>query len=142
MRDLDKLGRILKKEILSLNRHVPKRRKTLKELLEEKKPHVIGLNGKRHRFKKNELKLIASILSPEEYEKIKLPIYLEMGTSTSGIRIRGKLESRVILYVLGKEKEIDELKNKNEIYIYKPELRIVRQKLPTTTQYIFVTKGV
>lgn len=108
----------------------------------KKKATCYWFKWEKTQIQKNELKLIASILSPEEYEKIKLPIYLEMGTSTSGIRIRGKLESRVILYVLGKEKEIDELKNKNEIYIYKPELRIVRQKLPTTTQYIFVTKGV
>jgi uncharacterized protein (UPF0216 family) len=31
---------LLKKQILSLNRHLPRRRKNLKELLEEDKPHV------------------------------------------------------------------------------------------------------
>jgi uncharacterized protein (UPF0216 family) len=69
---------LLKKQILSLNRHLPRRRKNLKELLEEDKPHVVGTDGTRHRFKRDELKKIASMIPEEVWERLKLPVYIEI----------------------------------------------------------------
>ena len=42
MSQLDRADNVIKKQVLSLNRHLPRRRKNLAELLEEEKPHVMG----------------------------------------------------------------------------------------------------
>lgn len=125
---------LLKKQILSLNRHLPRRRKNLKELLEEDKPHVVGTDGTRHRFKRDELKKIASMIPEEVWERLKLPVYIEIDADRSGSLISGKIECDLICHILDKEDCGD------EIYIYRPDIKIVRQKLPTTSQYIFLVR--
>ncbi len=125
---------MLKKQVLSLNRHLPRRRKNLKELLEEDKPHVLGTDGTRHRFKRNELKKIASMIRKESWGRLKLPLYIEIDSEMSGSRIAGKLECDLICRILGKD-DCGE-----EIYIYRADIKRVRQELPTTTQYIFLVR--
>lgn len=126
--------RLLKKQILSLNRHLPKQRKNLKELLEEDRPHVVGVDGSRHRFKSSEIKKIAEIIPAEEHHLLKLPIYLEIESQASGSRISGRLELKVVCHIL-------KLENcGNEKYIYRPDLKMLRKELPTTTQYIFLVR--
>jgi uncharacterized protein (UPF0216 family) len=130
----NKADRLLKKQILSLNRHLPRQRKSLKELLEEDKPHVVGVDGTRQRFKTSEIKKIAEMIPPEQHHLLKLPIYLEIESQTSGTRISGKLELKVVCHILN-------LKDcTNEKYIYRSEMRILRKELPTTTQYIFLVR--
>ena len=46
-------------------------------------------------------------------------------------RISGEVEVRVANHVLGKERKGDEL------IIYRPEVAVLRSRLPTTTQYLF-----
>ncbi|HII83949.1 MAG TPA: DUF61 family protein [Methanobacterium subterraneum] len=126
--------RLLKKQIMVLNRHLPQRRKTLKELLEEEKPHVIGTDGSRHRFKKNELDKISSMIPEVSWGRLKLPLYIEISSQMSGSRIKGKLECELVCQILNKE-DCGE-----EIYIYRGDTKIVRRKLPTTSQHIFLIK--
>ncbi len=126
--------RLLKKQILSLNRHLPRQRKSLKELLEEDKPHVVGVDGTRQRFKTSEIKRIAEIIPPEQHHLLKLPIYLEIESQTSGTRISGKLELKVVCHILNLEVCT------SEKYVYRSEMRILRKELPTTTQYIFLVR--
>ena len=130
----DKSDRLLKKQIFSLNRHLPRHRKNLQELLLEDKPHVLGGDGTRHRFKRNELQRISLIIPEKDHGRLKLPIYLEIESQTSGARVAGELELKIICNIL-------QLENcSKEIYIYKPDLRIIRKELPTTTQYIFLVR--
>lgn len=72
--DFNRADRLVKKQVLNLNRHLPKRRKTLKELLVEERPHVVGADGTRHRFKTEELKKIGKMLPASEHHLLKLPI--------------------------------------------------------------------
>jgi uncharacterized protein (UPF0216 family) len=132
--DVNREERLLKKQIMVLNRHLPRRRKTLKELLEEDRPHVLGSDGTRHRFKKKELKKIASFISPDKWGQLKLPLYIEISSEMSGSRIKGKLECQVVCRILEKE-DCGE-----EIYIYRADVKVVRRELPTTSQYIFLVK--
>ena len=127
--------RLLKKQILSLNRHIPRQRKTLSELITEDKPHVMGVDGSRHRFKRKELELVVSMLNDSEQDILKLPIYIEMDTMASGARVAGKLETRIFCKIL-KRKECQ----RDEIFIYRPEMKFIRQKLPTVTQYMFLVR--
>ena len=54
---------------------------------------------------------------------------------TSGARISGNLETQIVSSILGKDNESD------EIFIYRPEIQILRKKLPTTTQYMFLVRN-
>jgi uncharacterized protein len=133
-KNFDRADRLLKKQILSLNRHLPRRRKTLKELLGEERPHVLGADGTRHRFIKFELQKLAEILPESVHGRLKLPIYIEIESITSGARISGELETRIASEILNKESSA------REIFIYKPEIKLLRSKLPSTTQYIFLVR--
>jgi uncharacterized protein len=133
--DSDRSDRLLKKQILNLNRHIPRQRKTVSELMGEDKPHVVGVDGTRHRFKIKEMELIASMLNESERDVLKLPIYIEMDTMASGARVAGKLETRIFCKILKREDC-----PQDEIFIYRPEVKLIRQKLPTVTQYMFLVR--
>jgi uncharacterized protein len=132
--DFNRGDRLVKKQILSLNRHLPRKRKFLDELLKEEKPHVVGADGIRHRFKKDELERIKEILGESELHLLKLPIYIEMDSNASGSKISGRLENKVVSKIL----DIPEWSN--ETYIYRQDVKKLRMELPTTTQYIFLVR--
>jgi hypothetical protein len=131
---MDKSDIMLKKQIFNLNRHIPRERRNLEDLLRDDRPHVIGADGNRHRFKRNELERISHIIKPEEHYKIKLPIYIEIESNTSGVRISGNLEIEIANSILKKDNQGD------EVFIYRHEIRILRKELPTTTQYMFLVR--
>lgn len=126
----------VKKQIESLNRHLPKGRVSLEELLKQDKPKVESKDGSTHRFKRKELEYLSEILPEEKHSKLRLPIIIrispELGRGAS--RISGRLEQEVFREILDKEPDEDE----DELLIYRPETRLVRKKLPTTTQYAFM----
>ncbi|MDI6644337.1 MAG: DUF61 family protein [Methanobacteriaceae archaeon] len=134
MKDIDRADRLIKKQILSLNRHLPRSRKSLSELLKEDKPHVTGNDGTRHRFKWNELERLAKLIPEDDHPRLKLPIYIEIGSDKSGARISGRLECEIVNRILGSTS------SENEIFIYRPDIKILRMELPTTTQYIFLVR--
>lgn len=109
------------------------RKKTLRELLEEEKPHVV-INGKRHRIKKRELNLLKELTDNLD---LKIPIVLEIDASLESgtVKISGPEEVKVISKILGRD--ISPFSEESTLYIYKPELKIVRRHLPTTTVYLF-----
>ncbi len=69
------------KFIQMLNRHLPAKRRTLKELLLEEKPIIKNLDGSTHSFDKKELEKLASMIPEWEHDLLWLPIYLEMSSS-------------------------------------------------------------
>ena len=124
--------------IQTLNRHLPKKRAALKQLLQEDKPGIENQDGFIHSFDKKELERLASIIPEWEQDKLRLPIYLEMSSSMErgSIRISGRSECAAISRILGKEtpeKRVDSM------IIYYPHLLKIRKELPTTTQYMFTT---
>ncbi|MEA1904865.1 MAG: DUF61 family protein [Candidatus Hadarchaeota archaeon] len=122
----------LRKQLKVLNRHLPKGRVPLSELLRRDKPRVETRSGGIHRFRKSELKYLAELLPKELHSKLRLPIFIglmpQLGRGAA--RISGKIECMVVNKVLKREKE-----KENELVIYRPEVRALRRKLQTTTQY-------
>ncbi len=125
---------LIKKQIISLNRHLPSRRKNLAELIAEEKPHVVGSDGTRHRFRKAELEKLASLIDERDYKNLKLPIYIEIDSTSDASRISGRLETGIVCEIL----KISPCKN--EVFIYKPHIRMLRKEFPTATQYIFLVR--
>lgn len=128
--------RFLKKQIQNLNKHLPKNRNTLAKLLKQEKPRIENRDGSNHRFKKKELKYLSEILPEKEHKKLRLPMIIrispQLGRGTA--KVSGRLEKKIFKEILDKEPE-----EKNEdLLIYRPEMRLIRRKLPTTTQYAFL----
>jgi len=67
---------MLREEMRRLNAHLPKNRKTLKELLGEDAPSVPSVGGEEIRLKRNELDKLSSSLPGEGKERIRLPLVL------------------------------------------------------------------
>jgi len=88
-------------------------------------------------FDKKELEKLASIVAEWEYDKLRLPIYLEMSSTMERgtIRIAGRVECMVIARILGIAKKGDE--EKDSMTIYYPHLLKLRKELSTTTQFMF-----
>ena len=132
---MDKEG-FLKKQIQNLNRHLPKGRATLANLLEQDKPEIENRDGSTHRFKKKELEFLADLLPERKHRRLRLPIIIrvspELGRGAA--KISGRIEQEVFEKILEKQDESEG----HELLIYRPEVRKIRQKLPTTTQYAFL----
>lgn len=132
--------KILIKTIQTMNQHLPARRKSLSELMEEDKPGIKGKDNTFFVMDKPELELISSSIPRFLWPRIRLPILIEMspdlGSGTA--RIQGEVESEAVSKILGLKQE-NSWDKKSFLIIYLPDVRELRRKLPTTTQYAFVT---
>jgi len=125
--------RILEKELARLNINLPERRVSLKEALSSSKPQVKTKAGNVHAFKRDELESLSQIIPKETWDELQLPILiaLEPKLGRGAARISGKAEVEVVSKILNKT-------GAGELLIYRPEVALLRQKLPTTTQYLFM----
>jgi hypothetical protein len=127
-------NRIIKLALSRLNVHLPERRLSLREALSSAKPQVVARDGSIHTFKREELEFLAGLLPEADRDKLQLPILIalepKLGRGTA--KISGEVEVKVVSQVLEKEAAAGEL------LIYRPEVAVLRRKLPTTTQYLFL----
>jgi len=127
----------LKGDIKALNAHLPRRRKTLRELQEEERPHVECGDGSTHSFRKKELEYLAQMLDNEDRETLLLPIIIEVGSGEGRLMVRSKtgIEAKIFSRIL----EMPISCRSDMITIFKPQLHVLRRVLKTTTQYVFTT---
>ncbi len=128
--------KILVKTIQTLNQHLPSRRLTLAELIAMDKPGIKGKDNTFFVIDKAELELISKSLPRFLWNRIRLPLLIEMAPDfgSGSARIQGEAEVEAVSKILGKGRP-----DKKFIIIYMPEVRELRRKLPTTTQYAFLT---
>jgi uncharacterized protein (UPF0216 family) len=136
---IDRVSRILVREIERINDHLPKESRTLKELLEMREPKVLTRAGDELIMDRRELELLADIVPAHYHDKLKLPIVIlrmmEMGEGVYMI-CGGDLEARVIAKVLGPDAVHC---HDGRAFVYKPYIAILRSKLRTTTVIGFVS---
>jgi len=132
------LQECLKDELRLLNAHLPRQQKSLSDLLGEEYPHIVCNDGGTHLFKRKELKYLASLIDADEQGALLLPILIGVsaGQGEMAIICRGEVEEKVISKIL----DMPVTPKQNRIMIYKRQLSILRQRLKTTTQYIFSPK--
>ncbi len=124
------------KQMRLLNKHLASSKKDLSSLLKDDEPSVTLKDGSVHYFDKKELEKIAEIIPGSMHKTLRLPIFIELSSSkygTGAARISGRSECLLISSLLGKETSGDEM------FIYRPDLRVVRRKLRTATQHMFTT---
>ncbi|AFK22223.1 DUF61 family protein [Pyrococcus sp. ST04] len=135
---MERVERIIEFEIARINSHLPRSRKSLRELLSMDNPRIKLRDGSDHYFKKGELEYLRSLLDEEDTERLKLPIVLEISTVDRGhFIVRGKVEVKVIKRVLGFEEGYEE---ESILKLPRYYLSTVRRKLPTTTVHAFIVE--
>ncbi len=124
-------------DMKTLNAHLPRRRKTLSELLEEERPHVECGDGSTHVFRKKELEYLAQMVDNEDKETLLLPIVIAVGSGEGRLVVRSKTgtEAKIFSRIL----EMPITCRSDMITIFKPQLQVLRRMLKTTTQYVFTT---
>ncbi|MBE9546435.1 MAG: DUF61 family protein [Proteobacteria bacterium] len=125
----------LKDELKVLNAHLPRKRKSLTELLKEEHPYVICNDGNAHFFKKKELEYLSKMLDYDEQDSLLLPIIMEVTPDQSWVTIRSKggVEAKIFSKILG----ITVVSKHNITTIFKSQMSVVRKALKTATQYVF-----
>jgi len=128
--------KVLIKNIQTLNQHLPGKRLPLTELLSMEKPGIKGKDNTFFIMDKAELELISQSLPRFLWTRLRLPLLIEMSPDfgSGAARIQGEVESEVVSKLLGKHHRPED----RSITIYMHEVRELRRKLPTTTQYAFV----
>lgn len=126
----------LKDEFKVLNAQIPRKRKSLTELLKEEHPHVVCNDGSAHFFKRKELEHLSRMLYEDEQKSLLLPIIIEIISDQNWVtvRSRGEAEAKVFSKIL----DMNVVCKDGMITIFRPQLTIVRKVLKTTTQYVFL----
>jgi uncharacterized protein (UPF0216 family) len=127
---------ILVKTIQTMNQHLPNRRTNLTELMTMEKPGIKGKDNTFFIMDKAELDLISTSIPRFLWSRLRLPMLIEMSPDfgNGAARVQGEPEVELVSKILGKERPYAK-----QIIIYLPEVRELRRKLPTTTQYAFIT---
>jgi len=125
----------LEKLVAHMNQHVPSMRKRLSELLAQKDPIYVGKDGTTYHVSPGELETLASYLDEFERNALKIPILIMTDTSYPGgaWKVMGKLETKVISRMIGKETE-----SPDEIRLFHPHMHELRKMLPTTTTVLYM----
>jgi uncharacterized protein (UPF0216 family) len=127
---------ILVKTIQTMNQHLPTKRLNLAELMTMEKPGIKGRDNTFFIIDKAELELISQSIPRFLWSRLRLPLLIEMSPDygNGAARVQGEPEAELVAKILGKDRP-----RERQIIIYLPEVRELRRKLPTTTQYAFVT---
>ena len=128
--------KMLIKTIQTLNQHLPGKRLALIELLAMEKPGIKGKDNTFFIMDKTELELISQSLPRFLWNRLRLPLLIEMSPDygSGAARIQGEIEAEMVSKLLGKHRSPED----KSMIIYMPEVRELRRKLPTTTQYAFI----
>ena len=126
---------ILVKTIQTMNQHLPSKRLSLADLLNMEKPGIRGKDNTFFIMDKVELDLISQSLPRFMWGRLRLPLLIEMSPDfgIGAARVQGEAEGEVVSKILGKARP-----QGKQTIIYLPEVRELRRKLPTTTQYAFI----
>jgi uncharacterized protein (UPF0216 family) len=119
----------------SMNAHVPSKRTSLADLLDQKQPYFEGKDGSRYDIDPKELRLIASKVDPWETDRVKIPLLLvtDTGYEQGQWKVMGKIETKIISRLIGREPE-----KPDEMLIFYPHLIELQKLLPTTLVVMYM----
>jgi len=128
----DLVSRVLREELVLVNKHIPYKRYSLCDLLAMSIPHYVSRDGNTYLVDPRELDLLKQIAG-EDACKLYIPIIIEykpsLGEGT--YVIRDPVASRII------SKFLDVEYSGSELIIYRSQLNSIRNRLRTTTTIVF-----
>lgn len=126
--------RILAKMAEALNKHLPRKSRSLEEMLKEEFPTIKARDGEEYLIERDELEFIAEYVDELDRKNFSIPIILEMvgiGSETVVI-VRNRLHADFIRKAFGFDR-----RGKEGLMLYTYEMREVRRRLRTATQVMF-----
>lgn len=126
--------RAMQRLFTNMNQHVPVKRRSLQQLLDDPDPSYLGKDGRTYRLDRKELTVLSELLEPEERSRLKIPILIMTDTSYGDgyWKVIGALEVKVLSRLIGREPEKDD-----EMRVFYPYLKEIRDTLPTATNTVF-----
>ena len=126
--------RAMQRLFTNMNQHVPVKRRSLQQLIDDPDPSYVGKDGRTYRLDRKELMVLSELLEPEERSRLKLPILIMTDTSYGDgyWKVIGTLEVKVLSRLIGREPEKDD-----EMRVFYPYLKEIRDTLPTATNTVF-----
>jgi len=118
---------LMARELRKLNTHLPKQRRSLRELLKSKDPTVDAVDGSSIVLKTNELEELARIVPPEIQDSLKIPIIvirrMELGKSVYTVA-GGRLEEFTVKRILGRTSASYHEMNLDlePLFLYRPDV--------------------
>ena len=132
LRGYDRYLAYIERLIRDINKHLPKNRKTLAQLLVEKDPWVEANDGNKIYFKKGDLENVSKIVPRSFHGKVMLPILvIRMMRFGQGVFVvaGGKFEKHLVRTVLGLTEKPFSMAGGEELYLYKPQVQELIGKL-------------
>lgn len=129
----DLVARVLQKELVVVNKHLPYKRVNLCELLSMETPFYVSRDGGKNLVDPRELHYLREIAG-EDACKLYIPIVIEYNSSLGEATyvIRDRIASKIIAKILGLKYE------GKALIIYRPQLYELRSRLRTTTTIVFL----
>ncbi len=126
--------KVLAKMIEAMNKHMPKKSKSLKEMLNEDMPTIVAKDGNEYLIEKKEVEFISQYVDELDWDKFNLPIILEMNKlgEETVVYVRDKRHAKFIEKAFGYNRYVKDI-----MMLYMYELRSIRRKLRTASQVIF-----
>ena len=129
-REEEIINYFLKDELKAIHSYLPRKRKTLTQLLQEEYPHVQTRDGGVHMFRRSELKYANELLGKES-DDLLLPTYLEMRPEfTQTVAI---LEDATAIKLVSK---ILDVPPEKPLYLYPVHIEQLRRKIGTLIYYL------
>ncbi len=125
------LEALLREELGVANKHLPRTRKSLEELLSEEYPRVLCRDGTLHFFRKKELERISNFIDRESWDRILLPIIITIvpeSESFVGV-VEDRYAAELVSRILGLEYR------GGALFLYKPQLYELRRDYSTIFQF-------
>jgi len=125
---------LLRDDTRKLNSHLPKSRRTLKELLTDPAPQVLAASGNLFKMKKHELQELAHSLPPEAETRVKLPIVLlrrrDLGLSAFGIMGDPYEEYAILILVNAFQGGFEQFREEKSdpVVIFKPQITMLMRR--------------
>jgi uncharacterized protein (UPF0216 family) len=133
-----KIDKLIEHEIDTLNDHLPRSRIYLVDLLKGEDPYFVTRSGEKSVFKIEELEWFRNEVPVKFQKSIRLPIVL-LRRLDRGLGIHTVAGNKTELFVIHKILGYDDLEWDNFTtwkpveQLARPQVQIIRQKLPSTT---------
>jgi len=126
--------RALAKMMEAVNKHLPRKSRTLAEMLKERYPTIVARDGNEYLIERKELEFIAKYVDEEDWEKFRIPILLEMCDIGGNVLVyvKDKLHAEFIKKAFGYDRFVED-----KLVLHMHEIAPIRRKLRTASQVMF-----
>lgn len=125
---------LIAREVRRLNDHLPKQRKSLKDLLDKKDDTMIdAVDGTKLLLRRTELEAVSVIVPVEYHERLRIPFIIlrrmELGKSIFTV-VGNQLEAFTIRKILGRTDDSfhEVYRHQEQLFLYRPEVAELLRK--------------